>query len=284
MSLAHVTSASINGTGTTYTISNLAVGSGLNRAIFVGVCVRGDAVSSTVKFNTTESFTLIGSHKKSSGANANYVEIWKLINPTGVTADVVVTLDEAPTIGAVVGAIVLTDVHQTDPSPVIVFQEGGSGNTSVTITTLNDNSWVLDILHYRISTTITVISPQTERYNLAASSTTGGGSTQLKATAGSVSSGWTASGTNPWINGVIEVREAQQFSIEQEGFRFRNDDDNEADATWRQNQDVNDSIVKDTNLRLRVLLNATGDAPTEQFQLEYKETGDDAVEYRKVKI
>lgn len=73
-------------------------------------------------------------------------------------------------------------------------------------------------------------------------------------------------------------------ALDQEGFRFRDDDDNEADANWRQNQDVNDSIAKDTNFRLRVLLNSAGDEPTRQYQLEYKENGDSDVEYRKVKL
>ncbi len=62
-------------------------------------------------------------------------------------------------------------------------------------------------------------------------------------------------------------------TLEQEGFRFRNDDGSEAAATWRQAQDVNDTIAKDTNIRLRVLVNATGDPASNQYQLEYRKVG-----------
>lgn len=71
-------------------------------------------------------------------------------------------------------------------------------------------------------------------------------------------------------------------TLEQEGFRFRNDNGTEITATWRQLQDIIDSIAKSTNVRLRVLVNATDDPADNQYQLEYKETGDGDVEYRKI--
>jgi hypothetical protein len=70
--------------------------------------------------------------------------------------------------------------------------------------------------------------------------------------------------------------------LEQEGFRWRNDDDDEVDATWRQDQDVDDEIAKETNIRLRTLLNATGDPDSQQFEIQYKEASDSAVEWRKI--
>lgn len=96
-----------------------------------------------------------------------------------------------------------------------------------------------------------------------------------------------SSGTS-WHNdyGIddVEVVGTTKLEREQEGFRFRNDDDTEADATWRQLQDVDDTIAKNVNFRLRVLLNMTGNAPSEQYQIEYKETGDAAAEYRPVPL
>jgi hypothetical protein len=64
--------------------------------------------------------------------------------------------------------------------------------------------------------------------------------------------------------------------LEQEGFRFRNDDGSEAAATWRQAQDVADSIAKETNVRLRVIVNETGgsDPASQQYGLEYRKQGD----------
>lgn len=62
--------------------------------------------------------------------------------------------------------------------------------------------------------------------------------------------------------------EAGGPTIEQEGYRFRNDDGSETAATWRQAQDVDDTIALDQNFRLRFIANATGDPASSQFQLE----------------
>ena len=62
-------------------------------------------------------------------------------------------------------------------------------------------------------------------------------------------------------------------TLEQEGFRFRNDDGSETTATWKAAQDTNVKIMADTNTRLRVLLNATGDPSAQNYQLEFRESG-----------
>jgi len=65
-------------------------------------------------------------------------------------------------------------------------------------------------------------------------------------------------------------------TIEQEGFRWRDDDGDEDGATWLQSQDAHITRAKETITRLRVLLNATNDPGAKQFQLEYrvKDSGD----------
>lgn len=59
-------------------------------------------------------------------------------------------------------------------------------------------------------------------------------------------------------------------NIEQEGFRFRNDDGDEDGATWKASQDVSVSLPFSTAARIRWLLNATGDPASKNFQLEYR--------------
>lgn len=73
-------------------------------------------------------------------------------------------------------------------------------------------------------------------------------------------------------------------SLAQEGYRWRNDDGSESTATFRQLQDVDDSIAKGINVRLRALIDAIGDPASEQYQIEYKEDADPDVEYRKIKL
>ncbi len=71
---------------------------------------------------------------------------------------------------------------------------------------------------------------------------------------------------------------------EQEGFRFRNDDGSESAASWRQAQDVDDTIAKNVNFRLRTLINSSGDLASAAYRLDYKETGDPDAEYRQVPL
>jgi hypothetical protein len=63
-------------------------------------------------------------------------------------------------------------------------------------------------------------------------------------------------------------------SLDQEGFRFRNDDGDEASATWLDSQDANVTAPLDTNTRIRFVINGVGDPAATQFQLEAKLSND----------
>jgi len=58
--------------------------------------------------------------------------------------------------------------------------------------------------------------------------------------------------------------------LEQEGYRWRNDNGNETTATWIASQDTNVSIHKEENIRIRFIINATDDVASKQFNLQYK--------------
>lgn len=67
--------------------------------------------------------------------------------------------------------------------------------------------------------------------------------------------------------------------LDQEGFRFRLDDGNEAGATWDGNQDAN--LTKAAgNERLRFILDGSGDPAANAYQLEWSKVGEDV--WRKV--
>lgn len=65
-------------------------------------------------------------------------------------------------------------------------------------------------------------------------------------------------------------------TVEQEGYRWRNDDGSETTATWLAAQDTNITQPTATNTRLRTILNDTtaGNQATTQYQLEYKLSSD----------
>jgi hypothetical protein len=80
----------------------------------------------------------------------------------------------------------------------------------------------------------------------------------------------------------VAMREGGGATWEQEGFRWRNDDGSESAATWRQLQDVTDSVDKTTNIRGRVLSDSTGDSPTITRTLQYKLDTDPTTEWRTI--
>ncbi len=59
-------------------------------------------------------------------------------------------------------------------------------------------------------------------------------------------------------------------TLDQEGYRWRNDDGSESAATWLASQDADITQPAETNTRLRTLLNSTGDPSTTQYRLDYK--------------
>ncbi len=67
----------------------------------------------------------------------------------------------------------------------------------------------------------------------------------------------------------------EEVTLEQEGFRFRNDDGDEASATWKTSQDVNSTIHPQENFRLRFLINATGNPAGQQFKVQYRKVGEE---------
>lgn len=78
------------------------------------------------------------------------------------------------------------------------------------------------------------------------------------------------SGGGQAVTQVYAIVDYTSATTEQEGFRWRNDDGSETTATWLASQDTNITRAKNTNTRLRILLNTTGDLESEQLRLEYK--------------
>jgi len=62
-------------------------------------------------------------------------------------------------------------------------------------------------------------------------------------------------------------------TLDQEGFRWRNDDGDEDAASWIAAQDLDITRGATSPARLRMLLNATGDEAAAQYQLEYRKQG-----------
>jgi hypothetical protein len=73
---------------------------------------------------------------------------------------------------------------------------------------------------------------------------------------------------------VISFGAGASPTLEQQGFWFRNDNGSESAATFIGSQNSNITFPSNQNVRLRILVNATGDPSSKQFQLEYRKVGD----------
>lgn len=202
----------LNGTKTTsatvvvpilnVTLSNFNVGTSNDRVLIVGV-ESSDAGVSSITFGGT-SLTKAVSHFTNSDA-----EFWYLANPSGIH-NIVVTMS-GPT-KLVIGAYSFFGASQTNPIPTHATSFANStGSPTISITTANANSWVLDSA--AIYGGVTLGSPTcTQRWDINVSGLepphkiTGASSSTIKASAGSVTCGWTASSGDLWDDVAIEVK------------------------------------------------------------------------------
>lgn len=83
-------------------------------------------------------------------------------------------------------------------------------------------------------------------------------------------------GTNGAVSVIenVSVREIVPAGVTQEGYRFYNDDGDEAAATAKAAQDTSATLPLATNVQLRVLLDAEGAPGSQQYRLEYKKSTD----------
>lgn len=71
------------------------------------------------------------------------------------------------------------------------------------------------------------------------------------------------------VNGTI----GNAAQLVQRAYRFRNDDGSETTATWINTENNIITMPKNTNVRIRIGINATLNIPPENLQVEYKKTG-----------
>jgi hypothetical protein len=76
-----------------------------------------------------------------------------------------------------------------------------------------------------------------------------------------------------WVARVASFAPAAPLSVDQFGFRARNDDGSETTATWQAAQNTAFTITPDQVFRLRLGVNATGDPVSAGYKLQYRKVG-----------
>lgn len=185
------------------------------------------------------------------------------------------------TAGAVASRI--TGFDPTTPVNDADTNQATSGSTSAITSPANvttvDDCLVMRFGSTRQATGITNPGGQTD----LGQATSGSNSTDAivrgcyasQASAGSTgTAAFTASGTDREWTAISLAIAPVPTTTEQEGYRIRYDDGDEATATWRASQDTQAFVPAGVNFRVRVLLNTAQDEPSSSYQLEvWKDDG-----------
>jgi uncharacterized repeat protein (TIGR01451 family) len=190
-----------------HTVSNLA-----NRVLIVGITAEDGSTiqASSVTYNGTN-LTQIASRSAGTSTYQN-VSLWYLLAPSVGTANVVVTWS-ATMDQATAGSFVLYGIAQIAPE-ASGSSYSNSGATSTNITTVADSSYVVDMFGSgQDQGDLAPGSGQTQRFiNAAGSTTSGGGSTKIVGTAGTITMSWTQTGINRSAHVVASFAPAVFYS------------------------------------------------------------------------
>lgn len=203
--------AASSATGNTNSLSwSHTVGVGSNRILIVGVSIMNSATQ-TVTGVTYAGTALTPVGFQNNGTNCR-VEIWRLVAPATGPNNIVVTLSASARF--VAGAVSFSNVDQTNPIDAATFAPPGNSNApSVIVTTVTDNSWVIDTLAAIQNITVTVGAGQSEHWNIniggGPNRINGAGSTEgPKTPAGAVTMSWSLSAAQPWSIGAVALKPA----------------------------------------------------------------------------
>jgi len=251
------------------------IGSGSNRLLVVGVTNNNSAGTVSVTYNSV-SMTEWSHYHAGNDTSHPFLTFFYMKEanlPSSGAYNVVVTYGGGTTV-VTAGAISFAGADQTTPlQNEVKGSQGGGSALTVTITSSSGNMAVLFAGSGSAAGTLGGTGSPTERVrqdfdgsaymnNIVGVTAPGAASVQITYT--DISDWYTWIGADVKANVVI---------LDQEGFRFRNDDGDEDAATWKEAQDTNLTAAKSVNTRLRVILDATGDPATTQYQLEYRRSG-----------
>lgn len=250
----------------------------------------GDVVVATINANGTSN-TVTDNNGATSLTSRDFID-----NPDSAryyVFDRVCTGSEPATLNFTLGtsarwSVVLRQYRGVDSSIWDVAPSGTTANTGsgdltgelASITTATNGAVALALLSDDFNPTVTTFSSIDNGFGNVL--TEAGQQFQTTAdktitTAGAVgitTITCTTSATISWSGWLCALKPASA-TLEQEGFRFGVDDGNEASHTWLAAQDTNASIDKGVNIRLRMIVNTTNDAPSQRYKLRYRKVGDD---------
>lgn len=287
MAVARLDTPTVAGSVTSHTYT---VGAGSNRCLVVcfswehsvaasitSATYGGQAMVEAVEINTPDAGF-------SANAAIYYILEAGIAAASGTT--ITPTWGTTPAEGNIYAAS-YTGVNQTggattNPATATAESNEATPNPLIADLTETDEGMVAAVSSCGNATTSTWQADMTEQLDNATGSASGSYADRLSTTAANVNIESTQASQNRAALCSASFAPSA-LTYEQEGFRWRNDNGSETTATWRQLQDVDDSIGKEENIRVRVLSDSAGaDPPTATATLQYKRDDEAAAEWRDV--
>lgn len=265
-------------------------GSG-NPAITHGLTfVSGDVVVATINANGASN-TVTDNNGATALSPRDFIE-----NPDSArfyVFDRVCTGSEPATLNFTLGtsarwSIVIRQYRGVDSSIWDVAPSGTTANTGsgdltgelASITTATNGAVALALLGDDFTPTITTFSSIDNGFGNVLSEagqqfqTTADKAIATAGAVGTTTITCTTSATISWVGWLCALKPSSAATLEQEGFRWRDDNGSETTATWLASQDTNITRAKLTTTRLRMLINASGDPASQRYKLRYRRVGD----------
>ncbi len=195
-----------SGSPTSMTVSH-TTGAGVDRLMLVGVSLLNNDLETvtSVTYNGAP-LTFVGQRSQS---NDSRVEIWSLLNPPSITANVVVTFNEQVQFGAVVGVITFDSVDQVSPYGAFQSNSGDSITATATVTSAIGET-VFGVMAAEMQDSNPAVSGGSAQWSLKAQNgnnrTAGAGATFSGAA--SVGLTWNLNEPDDWAIGAISLRDS----------------------------------------------------------------------------
>lgn len=204
MAIAHISTSELNTvtTSTSYTWSH-TIASGSDRILVVGVALL-DTGSDTVTGVTFDSVDMTRAVAE-TGTHAASVYLYYLVEPNVTTGDVVVSLSSS--VKGHGGAMNYTGVSQSSPIGATATAAPSSTlNADLTMTTENDNSFVVDCVTVVSTSQNITRDTDTLRWRKSDTGGTPAGGDESVASAGSYTASWTApTSSDDWSMSGVEI-------------------------------------------------------------------------------
>lgn len=221
------------------------------------------------------SMTLAGTSALSNGADICWC--FRLPAPATGANTIAVTITGG-TIHAFGGGLSFAGAHQTThDTPVSAVSSVNGTAISVNVTTSAVGDMIADACIVGATNTHVVNGPAShaEKWDISLVQGEASAGGVSDGAAGTVAVGWTTSASAGWAQVAVNVKAVvTAATLEQEGYRWRNDDGSETTATFAAAQDTTITLAASTTKRLRVIVNATNDPASANYKLQYRKVGD----------